>query len=164
MGAAGVHIAGQTGSPAVLIIEGMSAHVRLVIALLSTTLVGYTLLGALPARVAGDTTYGQLAVFNEVVRLVNEAYVEPVNMDRALSTADMGLTEAVLVYLLAPGILGVAVALFWCSRTLTVTTAREVMRFSLIGMAISVFALAALDYGVTAMAHITADSVQMPSL
>jgi carboxyl-terminal processing protease len=66
----------------------------LVIALLSTTLVGYTLLGALPARVAGDTTYGQLAVFNEVVRLVNEAYVEPVNMDRALSTADMGLTEA----------------------------------------------------------------------
>jgi len=72
----------------------MSARLRLLIALLSTTLVAYTVLGALPGHVAGDTTYGQLAVFNEVVRMVNEAYVEPVNMERALATADMGLTEA----------------------------------------------------------------------
>src|SRR4029450_11141723 len=50
--------------------------------------------GARRGWVAGDATYGQLAVFKEVVRLVNEAYVEPVNMERALSTADMGLTEA----------------------------------------------------------------------
>ncbi len=72
----------------------MSPRVRLLVALASTSLVAYTLLGSLPGRVAGDTTYGQLAVFNEVVRLVNEAYVEPVNMDRALASADLGLTEA----------------------------------------------------------------------
>ena len=72
----------------------MSPRVRLLVALASTSIVAYTLLGSLPGRVAGDTTYGQLAVFNEVVRLVNEAYVEPVNMDRALASADLGLTEA----------------------------------------------------------------------
>jgi carboxyl-terminal processing protease len=72
----------------------MSPRVRLLIAFVSTSLVGYTLLGALPGHVAGDTTYGQLSVFNEVIRLVDQAYVEPVNMDRALATADMGLTEA----------------------------------------------------------------------
>ena len=66
---------------------------------------------------------------------------------------DMGLTESVLVYLLAPGILGVVVALIWSSRSLTVASAHDVMRLSIIGMAVSVFALASLDYGVTAMAQ-----------
>ncbi|PYQ15981.1 MAG: hypothetical protein DMF80_06660, partial [Acidobacteria bacterium] len=42
----------------------------------------------------GDTTYGQLSVFNEVVRLVLEAYVEPVNLDRAMAGARLGLTDA----------------------------------------------------------------------
>src|SRR5262249_18348178 len=45
-------------------------------------------------RVLGDTTYGQLAVFNEVVRLVLDAYVEPVNIDRAMTGARIGLTDA----------------------------------------------------------------------
>ena len=42
----------------------------------------------------GDTTYGQLSIFNEVVRIVLEAYVEPVNLDRAMAGARLGLTEA----------------------------------------------------------------------
>lgn len=72
----------------------MSPRSRLAVALVSTALTGYILLGSLLGRVLGDSTYGQLALFNEVVRLVLEAYVEPVNVDRALAGARMGLTEA----------------------------------------------------------------------
>ncbi|HVR69637.1 MAG TPA: S41 family peptidase [Vicinamibacteria bacterium] len=72
----------------------MSPRSRLFVALVSTALTGYILLGSLLGRVLGDSTYGQLALFNEVVRLVLEAYVEPVNVDRALAGARLGLTEA----------------------------------------------------------------------
>jgi carboxyl-terminal processing protease len=72
----------------------MSPRARLFVALLSTSLIGYVALGSLLGRVIGDTSYGQLAVFNEVVRLVLEAYVEPVNLDRAMAGARLGLTEA----------------------------------------------------------------------
>jgi len=72
----------------------MSPRSRLLIALVSTLLIGYVAVGSLLGRVLGDTSYGQLAVFNEVVRLVLEAYVEPVNLDRAMAGARLGLTEA----------------------------------------------------------------------
>jgi carboxyl-terminal processing protease len=72
----------------------MSPRGRLLVALVSTLLVGYVAVGSLLGRVLGDTTYGQLAVFNEVVRLVMDAYVEPVNIDRAMTGARMGLTDA----------------------------------------------------------------------
>ena len=72
----------------------MSPRGRLVVALVSTILVAYVAVGSLLGRVFGDTTYGQLAVFNEVVRLVLDAYVEPVNIDRAMMGARMGLTDA----------------------------------------------------------------------
>jgi carboxyl-terminal processing protease len=72
----------------------MSPRARLAIALLSTALTGYIAVGILLGRVLGDTSYGQLSVFNEVVRLVIDAYVEPVNLDRAMAGADLGLTEA----------------------------------------------------------------------
>src|SRR5438094_7357639 len=72
----------------------MSPRTRLLIALTSTVLIGYIAVGSLLGRVFGDTTYGQLAVFNEVVRLVLDAYVEPVNIDRAMMGARMGLTDA----------------------------------------------------------------------
>ena len=72
----------------------MSARSRLFIAFASTGLMAYIALGSLLGRVLGDTSYGQLAVFNEVVRLVLEAYVEPVNVDRAMAGARLGLTEA----------------------------------------------------------------------
>ncbi len=72
----------------------MTARSRLLVALASTALIGYVALGSLLGRVFGDTSYGQLAVFNEVVRLVVEAYVEPVNIDRAMAGARLGLGDA----------------------------------------------------------------------
>lgn len=72
----------------------MSPRGRLAIALVSTLLVGYVALGSLLGRVFGDTTYGQLALFNEVLRIVLDAYVEPVNVDRAMNGARLGLTDA----------------------------------------------------------------------
>jgi len=72
----------------------MSARSRLFVAIASTVVIGYFVVGSLLGRVFGDTSYGQLAVFNEVVRLVLEAYVEPVNLDRAMAGARLGLTEA----------------------------------------------------------------------
>src|SRR5262245_48377961 len=72
----------------------MSPRSRLVVALLSTALIAYVALGSLLGRVLGDTSYGQLAIFNEVVRLVLEAYVEGVNLDRAMAGARLGLGDA----------------------------------------------------------------------
>jgi carboxyl-terminal processing protease len=72
----------------------MSHRTRLVVALASTAVIGYVFGGLLLGRVMGDTSYGQLSIFNEVVRLVLEAYVEPVNIDRAMAGARLGLTEA----------------------------------------------------------------------
>lgn len=72
----------------------MSHRSRLLIALASTALVGYIAVGALLGKALGDTSYGQLAIFNEVVRLVLDAYVEPVNLDRAMAGARLGMADA----------------------------------------------------------------------
>ena len=72
----------------------MSHRTRLLVALVSTGLVGYIAVGSLLGRVLGDTSYGQLAIFNEVVRLVLDAYVEPVNVDRAMAGARLGMSDA----------------------------------------------------------------------
>jgi len=72
----------------------MTPRTRLLVAFLSTALCGYVVLGNLLGRVLGDTTYGQLSVFNEVVRLVIDAYVDPVNLDRVMGGARSGLTDA----------------------------------------------------------------------
>jgi carboxyl-terminal processing protease len=72
----------------------MSHRTRLLLALVSTGLIGYIAVGSLLARVLGDTSYGQLAIFNEVVRLVVDSYVEPVNLDRAMAGARLGMADA----------------------------------------------------------------------
>jgi len=72
----------------------MSSRVRLVVALTSTLLIGYIALGSLLGRVFGDSTYAQLSIFNEVVRLVIDAYVDRVDVDRAMAGARLGMTEA----------------------------------------------------------------------
>ena len=76
------------------IIGDMTPRGRLVVALVTTALLGYMVVGSVLGLVIGDTTYGQLSIFNEVVRLVIDAYVEPVNLDRAMAGARLGLTEA----------------------------------------------------------------------
>jgi carboxyl-terminal processing protease len=72
----------------------MSHRTRLVVALVSTGLIGYIAVGSFLGRVLGDTSYGQLAIFNEVVRLVLDAYVEPVNLGRAMAGARLGMADA----------------------------------------------------------------------
>ena len=72
----------------------MSHRSRLLLALASTCLIGYIAVGALLGRALGDTSFGQLAIFNEVVRLVLDAYVEPVNLDRAMAGARLGMADA----------------------------------------------------------------------
>ncbi|HKZ31631.1 MAG TPA: PDZ domain-containing protein, partial [Vicinamibacteria bacterium] len=72
----------------------MSHRSRLVIALVSTCLVGYIAVGSLLGKALGDTSYGQLAIFNEVVSLVLAQYVEPVNLDRAMAGARLGMADA----------------------------------------------------------------------
>ena len=72
----------------------MSPRTRLLVAVVSTGLISYVAVGSLLARVLGDTSYGQLSIFNEVIRLVLDAYVEPVDVDRAMAGARLGMTDA----------------------------------------------------------------------
>ncbi len=72
----------------------MSPKARLLVALVSTALVGYVAAGAIVGKAIGDTSYGQLAIFNEVTRLVLDHYVEPVNLDRAMAGARAGMADA----------------------------------------------------------------------
>jgi len=72
----------------------MSVRGRLLLALVSTGLICYFAVGSLLGRALGDSTYSQLGIFNEVLSLVINAYVEPVNLDRTMRGAELGLTEA----------------------------------------------------------------------
>lgn len=72
----------------------MSPRTRLMIAMASTSLVFYLAVASVLSRVKGDDTYGQLSLFNEVVRLVIDSYVEPVDLDRTLDGALRGLGDA----------------------------------------------------------------------
>jgi carboxyl-terminal processing protease len=72
----------------------MSPRARLAVAVVSTLAVGYVAVGSLLGRAASDTGYGQLVLFSEVVRLVLDGYVEPVNLDRTMAGARMGMLDA----------------------------------------------------------------------
>lgn len=63
---------------------------------------------------------------------------------------DLSLGTEGAAILLGPGILGVAVGLAWAAAYLSLDGAGKAMRLSMAGLAVSVFALAALDYGVAA--------------
>ena len=60
----------------------------------STILVLYLASGPLMRRALGDTGYTQLSIFHEVVSMIRDSYVDPVNMDRTLDAAEGGLLEA----------------------------------------------------------------------
>lgn len=75
----------------------MSPRARLLVAVVSTGLIGVLLVGSIAGRVFGDTTYGQLTLFNEVLRHVLDDYVDqltPQRVDSAMAAADMGLMDA----------------------------------------------------------------------
>lgn len=63
---------------------------------------------------------------------------------------DLNLGHEALVFLFAPGVVGALLGLVW-SRNLTLRRAQDAMRLSVIGMVVSVFALAVLDYGLHAV-------------
>ena len=68
-------------------------------------------------------------------------------------THEIGVNGQAIIYLVAPGIVGLLIGLVWAMRSLRVEMARSVMRLSFLGMILSAFALAALDYGVSAFAR-----------
>jgi hypothetical protein len=63
---------------------------------------------------------------------------------------DLSLGTEGVAYLLGAGIVGAALGLLWAATGLTSEGLLRAMRISTLGMAVAVFALAALDYGVTA--------------
>jgi hypothetical protein len=64
---------------------------------------------------------------------------------------DLGLGKSALIYLLLPGVAGVVAGLAWAAPAVTKARAAWFMRASLLGLAVGVFALAALDYGLIAV-------------
>lgn len=72
----------------------MTSRSRFVLSLLSTVFVLYLASGPLMRRALGDTGYTQLSIFHEVVSMIRDSYVDPVNMDRTLAAAESGLLEA----------------------------------------------------------------------
>lgn len=72
----------------------MTSRSRFVLSLASTALILYLASGPLMRRALGDTGYTQLSIFHEVVSMIRDSYVDPVNMDRTLDAAESGLLEA----------------------------------------------------------------------
>ena len=72
----------------------MTSRVRFALSLASTVFVLYLASGPLMRRALGDTGYTQLSIFHEVVSMIRDSYVDPVNMDRTLDAAESGLLEA----------------------------------------------------------------------
>lgn len=72
----------------------MTSRSRFALSLASTAFVLYLASGPLMRRALGDTGYTQLSIFHEVVSMIRETYVDPVNMDRTLDAAESGLLEA----------------------------------------------------------------------
>jgi MFS family permease len=68
---------------------------------------------------------------------------------------DMGLGHTATAMLLVPGIIGTIAGLLWAGPTITRARAAAAMRLSLLAMTVSVFALAALDFGITAVVQFT---------
>ena len=72
----------------------MTHRTRFVILIVTAPIVAYTLVGGLLGRVAArEDTYRHLRVFEDVVSLVTDNYVEPVDPVRILQGALWGLTE-----------------------------------------------------------------------
>ncbi len=72
----------------------MTSRSRFALSLASTAFVLYLASGPLMRKALGDTGYTQLSIFHEVVSMIRETYVDPVNMDRTLDAAESGLLEA----------------------------------------------------------------------
>jgi hypothetical protein len=63
---------------------------------------------------------------------------------------EMAVGREALIFLLVPGVAGIVAGLIWAGGV-TRERSASAMRMALLGMTVAVFALAALDYGVTAV-------------
>jgi len=64
---------------------------------------------------------------------------------------DIGIGREAVAFLILPGIVGALFGLVWTGGMLTPRRARSIMRLCLLGLIVGVFALASLDYGITAV-------------
>ena len=72
----------------------MSSSFRRVVLWVSAPVVAFVVLGALLNRVAArEETFPHLTVFNDVVRLISDRYVEKTDMDKVMSGAMRGLSD-----------------------------------------------------------------------
>ena len=66
----------------------MTTRTRWIVLLVSTPLVAFVVIGSLLGRtLASQGAYEHLRVFEEVVSLVTQNYVEPVNVDKVMTGA-----------------------------------------------------------------------------
>lgn len=73
----------------------MNARTRLAVLLVSTPLVAFALVGGFLGKAAArDESYQHLRIFEDVVSLVVDNYVEDVNVDKVMDGAMRGLAEA----------------------------------------------------------------------
>jgi carboxyl-terminal processing protease len=72
----------------------MTTRTRWIVLLVSTPLVAFVVIGSLLGRtLASQGAYEHLRVFEDVVSLVTQNYVEPVNVDKVMTGAMRGLAE-----------------------------------------------------------------------
>lgn len=72
----------------------MTARTRLAVLLVSTPLVAFALIGGFLGQAsAREESYQHLRIFEDVVSLVTNSYVEPVNVDAVMDGAMRGLAE-----------------------------------------------------------------------
>ena len=72
----------------------MTSRTRLWVLVVSTPVIAFALIGGLLGRVmARDETYQHLRIFQDVVSLVVENYVEPVDMRQAMRGAMRGISD-----------------------------------------------------------------------
>ena len=72
----------------------MSTKTRWIIALASLPVIAFTLIGGYLGRVsAGENTYRHLRIFEDVVSLISNNYVEEVDLDEVMQGALRGLAE-----------------------------------------------------------------------
>ena len=72
----------------------MSSSFRRVVLWVSAPVVAFVIVGALLSRVAArEETFPHLTVFNDVVRLISDRYVEKTDMDKVMTGAMRGLSD-----------------------------------------------------------------------
>ena len=72
----------------------MSTKTRWIIVLASVPVIAFTLIGGYLGRVsAGENTYRHLRIFEDVVSLISNNYVEEVDLDEVMQGALRGLAE-----------------------------------------------------------------------